>query len=736
MIYNYYKSSFDHLVSELARIDFYIRKQYRNAKQQFENKGEFHGLYISDDEAETLTENPLALPGWATSVSYDGGLKSDDDLELMIRDIEKKIAETRKHGIEMRLDRLRTDFGLCRKDLDILLLLLSSEISAGYEKIFAYLQDDLTRKKPSVELVLNILSSNLAEKMSIRSRLTAQAPLVVNGIVHASCEPTGSGVPFISRFLHVDERIVEYLLYCGEGDETVDRDISGKVRVVEPEWRFDDLVLPSDTVSRLKRISSDDNPGNCRILFFSGPYGTGKKTAAEAFCRSIGRKMLAADIEKIVEGQGVQEFSNLVLKVLRESVLWNALVFWDRAECLFTDDRKRYLLEFMSIIENRGGLSILAGKDGWEPGGLFSAGDFIPVSFFMPTYSQRIELWNKKLSLENMRHSVRPETFASAFTFSGGQIRDAVQTARNLSIKKTEGEDFITEEDLKHACLLQSNRKLSALARQIRPTFNWDDIVLPDDRIEQLKDIVNHARHKSLVLESWGFGRKLSYGKGLSVLFSGPSGTGKTMSAEIMASDLGLYLYKIDLARVVSKYIGETEKNLSKIFEEAETSNAILFFDEADAIFGKRSEVHDAHDRYANIETSYLLQRMEEYEGITILATNFKRNMDEAFVRRIQYAVEFPFPDTHHRREIWQKTWPLELPLSGDIDFDLLASRFEMSGGNIKNICLNAAFIAAGDGKVVTMSHLMKATRNEYRKMGKLHVSNEFSELKRAGNIN
>jgi SpoVK/Ycf46/Vps4 family AAA+-type ATPase len=329
-----------------------------------------------------------------------------------------------------------------------------------------------------------------------------------------------------------------------------------------------------------------------------------------------------------------------------------------------------------------------------------------------------------------MAHDVDPEVFAAGFMFSGGQIRDAVQTARNLALKKKTNGNSISAHDVRTACLLQSNRKLATLARQIKPSYTWNDIVLPEDRFEQLKDIVNHARHKALVFDSWGFGRKLSYGKGLNVLFTGPSGTGKTMSAEIMAADLGLHLYKIDLARVVSKFIGETEKNLSKIFEEAETSNAILFFDEADALFGKRSEVHDAHDRYANIETSYLLQRMEEYEGIIILATNFRRNMDDAFVRRIQYAVEFPFPEKHDRREIWTKTWPHELPLSDDIDFDFLAGRFEMSGGNIKNICLNSAFIAAADGKTVTMNHLMKATRNEYRKMGKLMMGGEFLELK------
>ena len=203
----------------------------------------------------------------------------------------------------------------------------------------------------------------------------------------------------------------------------------------------------------------------------------------------------------------------------------------------------------------------------------------------------------------------------------------------------------MTAADLQAACRLQSNRKLAELARKITPHYTWGDIVLPADRLQQLREICNQVKYRARVYDEWGFDRKLSLGKGLNVLFAGPSGTGKTMAAEIMAGELGLDLYKIDLSTVVSKYIGETEKNLARIFDEAETRNAILFFDEADALFGKRSEVHDSHDRYANIEISYLLQRMEEYDGVAILATNLHKNMDEAFVRRMHFTVEFPFPD-------------------------------------------------------------------------------------------
>ena len=212
----------------------------------------------------------------------------------------------------------------------------------------------------------------------------------------------------------------------------------------------------------------------------------------------------------------------------------------------------------------------------------------------------------------------------------------------------------------------------------------------------------------------------------MNVLFAGPSGTGKTMSAQIIAGELGLDLYRIDLSTVVSKYIGETEKNLGRIFREAEDSNSILFFDEADALFGKRSEVRDSHDRYANIEISYLLQKMEEYQGIVILATNFRKNIDDAFVRRLHFAVEFPFPDEEYRLQIWQKVFPQEAPLGQDADLELLARQFKVSGGNINNIGVTSAFLAAQDGQVIKMEHLIRATKREYQEMGKLLVESDF----------
>jgi SpoVK/Ycf46/Vps4 family AAA+-type ATPase len=282
-------------------------------------------------------------------------------------------------------------------------------------------------------------------------------------------------------------------------------------------------------------------------------------------------------------------------------------------------------------------------------------------------------------------------------------------------------------DDLVVGCRLQSNQRLGALARKLSPRKGWEDITLPEHAMEQLREICAQVKHRRTVYVEWGFGRKQTLGKGLCVLFYGSSGTGKTLAVEVMARELKLEAFKIDLSTVVSKYIGETEKNLSRVFQEAETGNAILFFDEADALFGKRSEVKDAHDRYANIEIGYLLQRMEEFDGLVILATNLRKNIDEAFFRRMHFAVEFPMPDESHRYRIWKQHLPQSAPVAADIDFDFLSRRVNLAGGNIKSVVVNAAFLAAENSGVIQMKHFLHAVRREYEKIGRLCTDADFA---------
>jgi hypothetical protein len=329
-----------------------------------------------------------------------------------------------------------------------------------------------------------------------------------------------------------------------------------------------------------------------------------------------------------------------------------------------------------------------------------------------PGPAEQKRLWRAALGPMASRFDATLDVVAGQFRLSAQAI-----TRAGLVIRRGIERGEEPGELLRSACAAVGHAALDDLAQRIEPAARWDDLVLPEDTVATLREIAAQVRHRETVYETWGFAAKGSRGLGITTLFTGESGTGKTMAAEVLASDLGLDLYRIDLSTVVSKYIGETEKNLRRVFDAAEDSGAILLFDEADALFGKRSEVKDSHDRYANIEVSYLLQRMEAYRGLAILTTNAKSALDRSFQRRLRFVVQFPFPDAVQRERIWRNVFPAESPVTA-LDYRKLA-RLNVSGGAIRNIAMNAAFRAVRAGEPVAMAHLECAARNEYAKAEK-----------------
>jgi len=331
-----------------------------------------------------------------------------------------------------------------------------------------------------------------------------------------------------------------------------------------------------------------------------------------------------------------------------------------------------------------------------------------------PSASEQQSLWRNALGPLAPELNGQIETLTTQFNLG-------MQGIHAVSAEVREGVSRVQEEApgaiLWEACRAQSRPRLDDLAQRIQPAATWDELVLPEPQRQILHDVAAHIRQRARVYETWGFAAKGARGLGISALFAGASGTGKTMAAEVLANELRLDLYRIDLSQVVSKYIGETEKNLRRVFDAAEEGGAILLFDEADALFGKRSEVKDSHDRYANIEVSYLLQRMESYRGLAILTSNMKNALDTAFLRRIRFIVQFPFPDAFQRADIWRSIFPPETPTEG-LDVGKLA-QLNVAGGNIRNIALNAAFLAADAGEPVRMAHLLRAAHSEYAKLEK-----------------
>jgi hypothetical protein len=334
------------------------------------------------------------------------------------------------------------------------------------------------------------------------------------------------------------------------------------------------------------------------------------------------------------------------------------------------------------------------------------------VEIKKPTSEEQRQAWQQALGTTGDNLNGQLERVISQFDFSAGAIRTA---AGQLAGANLPAEEF--ETTLWDACRLHARPRLEDLAQRIHSTATWASIVLSAPQVQRLQTIAMYARHRAKVLDAWGFAEQSNRGLGLSALFTGPSGTGKTLAAEILANELGLDLFRIDLSAVVSKYIGETEKNLRRVFDAAEEGGAVLLFDEADALFGKRSEVKDSHDRYANVEISYLLQRMEAYRGLAILTTNMKEALDPGFLRRLRFVVQFPFPDQMQRAEIWRKIFPEKTP-TDQLDVDRL-SHLSISGGNIRSIALNAAFAAADANEPVRMPHLLRAMRLEYEKLEK-----------------
>lgn len=595
-------------------------------------------------------------------------------------------------------------------DLAVVFIALAPEFDLRYEKLYAYLQDDVSKKRPSVDLALNLFCANASAKLQMRSRFLADAPLVRHGLIQLIADSARTDSPLLAHFLKLDDLVIACLL----GETSLDRRLQPACEIFAPGNHDDSETREKDEAiirpAKTQEPSDTDTPLR---LYFEGPDSLEKRRAAHRYSTQHRRPLLVMRLAHLQAASA--DFDSSLRVLFREAWLRDAVVLLEEYEAISDSAPPlphRHLLRRLADFE---GPVILSGTRPWIPQEEVPIG-IAMISFRIPDVARRLDYWRS--SLQQHGACLDEETLrslAARFQLTSWQIADATRTA----IQQARWEDRSPASQLFEAARRQTRGTLAKLATHVESTRQWEDLILPEEALGQLRDICAQFTHRQQVLNEWGFGRKLSYGTGINALFAGPSGTGKTMAAEIVANELGLDLYKIDLAAVVSKYIGETEKNLDKIFTAAEHANAILFFDEADALFGKRSEVKDSHDRYANLEISYLLQKMEQHEGIAILATNLRQNLDEAFVRRLAFIVHFPFPDETMRRRIWAGIWPDAVPLAQDVDLDALAKQLKLSGGNIRNVALSAAFLAADDGQVVTRHHIQQAAQREFQKMGK-----------------
>jgi hypothetical protein len=664
-------ASAGHLLARVALLGRRVELAVARRRANDADPGDgFRGLYVSDDQVDAL------LAG-ATRPALD---LVDPDTYSLRASIEEQADALEMAGTPSRLRRLARLFDLDELDVELLLIAVAPEIEPRFERLYAYLQDDVTRRHAGPALALE-LCCGADGPASQRARLGPASALVAGGLVSLGEDDR----PFLTRSLSVPDRVVAHLL----GDDTPDLSV----------WRA--VVATDDGGANPAPGAAHAVASGARLLYLrDAPGGAGPAALAAAF-EEAGFPPIVIDLDRVDTGADPARFGPALALEARLA---------GRAVVAYPAGAAPALLR--SAIEQRVPLA-LVGSTPWDP--RWAPGAPVAIDVPAPSAAERAAAWRGVLG------DVDADAVAH-FRLGPYEIAAAGRAAAARAAAARRG---VSTDDLLAGARLQGSPALERLARRIEPRAGWDDLVVPERVRTRLRDLADRARHRDQVLTEWGLGARTARGRGIVALFAGRSGTGKTLSAEIVAHELGLDLYVVDLATIVDKYVGETEKNLDRIFDQAERINGVLLFDEADALFGKRSGVEDAHDRYANIEVAYLLQRMESFDGMAILTTNLKGNLDPAFARRLDAVIELPMPDEPERVRMWETNLPSAVPRTDDVDLEFL-TRFKLSGGNIRNACLSASYRAAAGGRAVTMADLIDGVAQEYAKLGHLCVEAEF----------
>ncbi|MFJ9846963.1 ATP-binding protein [Kitasatospora sp. NPDC101155] len=696
----------DHLWERLQRVEQRVRAAVRERRADDPDPDDpYRGQYLGPEAVERI----LAAPGAAgrRGTAPEGtGYHSGHSLA----------ADASVPPPGSLLARLSAAFGLLPVDLDLLLVALAPDLDSRFEQLYGYLNDDLTRRRATVGLALELCG--LPGAGAGRFRFSTRAPLMAGGLLEIS-EPER---PLLTRTLRVPDRVTAHLLGDDEPDGTLaglaHRAVPGDVsrRAVAGDAPVAGAgVVPAEPAERLRAVAAD---GGLVYLLDRGGHAGPLAVAALAV---DGRPPLVVDAAALA----ARPPGGLVRVLAREARLGGGGVVLGPLDRLEPERPERAVLLRELCAELAGVPLIVHGPQVWDPA--WTRESPVTVTVPPPDARGRAEQWARALAVGGTPLS-EELTDGLAETVAAYRVdREKLERAASVAARTAAAEQRpVRAADLRVAVRAQNAAGLARLARRIEPAVGWADLVLPDPTAARLRELVLRARHRDQVLGQWRMRPGGGRGNGVIALFAGDSGTGKTMSAEVVAAELGMELYVVDLSTVVDKYIGETEKNLERVFTEAAQVNGVLLFDEADALFGKRSQVKDAHDRHANVETAYLLQRMESFDGIAVLTSNLRANLDEAFTRRLDVIAEFPLPDEAQRRVLWDRCLGPRLPRGDDLDLDFCARHFELAGGSIRACAVSAAYLAAGTGAPLGMAQLVAAVVGEYRKLGRLVLESEF----------
>ncbi len=641
----------------------------------------------------------------------------------------------RGRGTPLPFDRIVQTFGLSDLEADVLALSVAPMFDPNVRDLIARFRDNILLNFVDVDLCLRVHFPTRRGRLQGLEHFGENARLAKNRLIRLRPHKEARADQLMAYEVQIPGRVVNAILGQAELDPT----LSAYARLVEANVPLEHVVAPEEALKEVLNLA-DQFAGRLResaaalstemgrlsrgaALQFCGPSGTGKTHTARAVATFIGVPTIEVDCGRLANEDA--RFKTIIEDVLWQARLTGAIVVFDRCEVILGEGSQK-LPALVSELDDFEGLAIFITVDRNKIDAALERWVIYQLEFEPPDMVDRARLWTIHLPKSPpLGDDVEVDFLASQFEITGNQIRNSALVAANMALAEAvpDSEKRISKAHLHRAAHAQMRASLSQYARRSKVKLTLEDLILPEVEKREIQTIIDAAKSRAYVMSKWGFGSKLTTGKGIVVLFSGDPGTGKTLCAEIMAKDLGLELYQISIPQVMSKYIGETEKNIQKIFDSAKANHAMLLFDEADSLFASRVKVESSVDKFSNMETNLLLQEIERFEGIVILTTNLDKSIDKAFQRRIQFKVHFPFPEAEARTGIWRLLFPKTCPIAPDLDWDTIGKAFEISGGHIKNAVLRAAYRAAITGGIVTMETIRFAAEQECKQSGKLFRS-------------
>lgn len=692
-------------------------------------------LNVADAHLRGLSISPAEIVDCLLSYRLDERSKGVSpaikrQVEMAHQHLQQRLAASSAAGFVPRVEILCKKFRLNDFERFLLLLSLGPAADRKYESIYAFLHNNVKERQPTKGLAISLYKLFFdIEDYHIGRTIKGEG----NFLRFLAEGGTGSpGEPGLADKIILSRRVSSFIF----GVNRIDHELAEIAAIFDRTERLDGIYIRHEQYQQIKTyieniLHNADRLGN--VLNIYGEKGIGKKHMLKHVAQALGFNLIFVDFSKL-KLQPHHAIPRLLDKVYLEYMLTGSIpcfINMDQDDDYYDEPDKGRTRDMRLVTT----IEYIA-KEFWFAVWLSRVKEdeltahnirLMCMELPMLTVKERIVLWDVYSRVFNLAEDVDTVLCANQYILTPKAIKDVLETAGDLAL--CNGRSVIERSDILQGVKQHSVNQLGKYATLINAVFTWDDLVIDEEQKREMQMICNQIKYRSVVGEEWGFHKKTPYGRGLCALFYGSPGTGKTMAVQVMANELGLDLYRIDLSQLVSKYIGETEKNISDLFRRAKNINALLFFDEADALFAKRSEVKDSHDRYANADTAHLLQKIEEYEGISILATNYVNNIDDAFKRRIKFMIHFVFPTPEVRLKLWKTILPETAVLEEEIDFEFFAEKFELSGSNIKEILINAAYLAASEHTGIANRHIVEAVKLNFKKYGKILTKEDFGYL-------